>query len=197
MAEILSVDQYPEIEWSREYIHEDGDPADTFGLILFRAGENGLRLNEYRQLIPYRYDNSVRSILGFGTPGNRKLNAIAEENRPFSLDDPDRINRICALSQELTKRVYQAATAGRILDLGERLLSELRTTTSWVAGQDEKRDAGIIEELVQAQKNNILPERLEDVSQQLQELGVIEVTEGTGYRALFPKSYLKKRVISE
>ncbi len=183
MAEILTVDSYPDINWARIIIDDRGDPQYSYGLMGMRVGREGFRMNSQGQLVSYIAEGEIDSRLFWGNPGIRKLALVADSEKPFDLHEPKRINLAGELAREIITTVYQRETAQRVTNLGEELLRRLSSTVGWIH-EETRRDAGIVDELVKRQKDYLLPERLLDALHRITSLGVAQIYEVIGFTGL-------------
>lgn len=180
--EISLIERYPNINWSREGLDEHGDPMDTYGLIGIRSGPDGVLMNLAHQFVPLSKDiDNVRGRLFVGYPGSKRLVIVASPDRPFSLEDAERINQAIADSRELVTAFYQLQTAHEVTSAGNSLLVTLQTITDW-DNPSLKAGAGIIESLVKSVSASLLPDGILIAAKRMHDLGVEDLLEsGTLY----------------
>ncbi len=172
MSAEITIAQYPQINWSREYLHEDGDPADTFGLVQFRIGPTGWRMNDERLLIPYATPHMADSLLVFGSPRATMFWVYSHTDKLFSLEETERINRAGSLAQDIAVASLQIQTAERVINLGQALLRTLEDIIGVQSDPEIVREAGMIENVVTSQGRLRSPDKLLAAARGLREIGV-------------------------
>ena len=174
MSKEISIDSYPDINWSREFQNADGDPDDTFGLTAVRIGLNGWRMDQSHLLIPYSVSEAKDSVLIFGYPGRARIWAYSYEERLFDLEDAERINQVFTLSQKLSVAINQKRTAEKVIDAGRKLLQDVRSVAH-LEDPDIIRNSGMIEEFVMSQEMRLLPDNILLASKGLVDVGIKQV----------------------
>lgn len=174
MPEILSIDQYPQINWSKEEIGPEGDPVDTHGLIGLRIGPNGWRMDYQHLLTPYYAKNQTNSLLMFGHPGYTKIWVYSCEDKLFDLEDPDRINQAGIFAQNLLTADRQMIAARKVIEVGQTLLETVRQ----IAAEEDPnllKEAGIIDDFIKSQEEKLQPGNILVAARNLVVIGVKEV----------------------
>lgn len=176
MPEMVPIDRYPDINWSREYTHADGDPASSFGVTKVLIGENGLCMTYDHKLQPFVVVGVKDSRLTFGQPESRKICVTTDEETLFSLEDPQRINEALQHAKSFTAAIHVVDTARIVVTTAEKLLQTIRIGT----GEDFPdsslvEQAGVIENFIQNQRDKILPEKVVVEAQALKELRIRDI----------------------
>lgn len=177
-TEILSVDQFPDINWSTPRTHQDGDPDSTYGIIEIASNHQILRITADHQLT--KIDSTqpfVNSRLRFGKPGRPSFTLRASSSSPFSTDDSNRINHATETCRQILTTLHQMEAASKITYIGDQLLLVLRLNIGY-GSHDHLQDIGVVEDLLNRYTTSLSTERLLTNARELQELEVPLLYEG-------------------
>lgn len=175
-----------DIKWSEEYIHADGEPAYTHGLVLVRVGEEAVRLTQSQKLSCYRTPGFKSFSLWYGSPISRQIGIRFLSGDCINLEDEDQINYFNEASIGLVTAARQWQTSLGVAKIGEQFLNHLRSTIGENPDPKALKNAGIVKELLAELKNEQLPKDICSLATKLRELGAEEVEEFNGHIVYFP-----------
>lgn len=179
-SEIVLPEQFPGVNWSTSYIHEDGEPADTYGVIGALIGSSDYRMDSQHRLVVTQKDHNFRyARIRFGTPGNTTFTVFAEEDLPFNLTYPDRINDATKLVGGILTTLHQEETADRIVISGEELVRTLKSVVGF-GSSEVLNDIGLIEEVTRRYTQGFAKAKVLEDARMLKQLQVPLFYEGNG-----------------
>lgn len=171
-SEIVLPEQFPGINWSTSYIHEDGDPADTYGVIGALIGSSDYRMDSQHRLVVTQKDHNFRHArIRFGTPGNTTFTVFSEEDLPFNLTDPERINEVTKVVGGILTTLHQEETAYVMLESGEALIRTLKNVVGF-GSSETLNDIGLIEEITGRYTQGFAKAKVLEDTRMLQQLKV-------------------------
>ena len=172
MAEILSIDQYPEIDWSKPYIHEDGNPAGSYGITEVTIGSADFKLNWKHQLeLSQQEPAFIHSRIRFGFPGHTSFTMRSSEETPFSLEHPSRINESAKLVTHILTTQHQMEAADQIEQQVNKLIGILRNSVGFSTDKNVE-EIGVLENLLRKYKHETAIESTLASGRRLQELQI-------------------------
>ncbi|EKD90333.1 MAG: hypothetical protein ACD_31C00008G0005 [uncultured bacterium] len=149
MKDILTTEDFPGINWSQPYTHEDGYPASSYGVIGIDIGTSRMRMDYDHKIIVEEVDTPLRhSRLRFGYPKTASFTVRSTQDTPFNPGDSQRINQSVDAVQAVLTKLHQRETAQKVDDLGDQLKRVLRTSVGYTS-QEHLQDIGVLEDLLE------------------------------------------------
>ena len=116
MKDILTTEDFPGINWSQPYTHEDGYPASSYGVIGIDIGTSRMRMDYDHKIIVEEVDTPLRhSRLRFGCTKTASFTVRSTQDTPFNPGDSQRINQSVDAVQAVLTKLHQRETAQKLM----------------------------------------------------------------------------------
>lgn len=179
MSEIHTPDKFPGIKWAQSFINpQDKDRDFTPGIIQVTAGNLDYKLNREGQLVISETHPLIHSRVRFGIPGITNYTFRSIREKPFSLEDPNRINDASASVSGMITTLHQLETTVKVERAGEELIRALHSGVGYYA-EEHLQDIGVLAEILNKYKKDTATARLLTHAQKAYSLGVVVFYEGS------------------
>lgn len=169
----------PEINWGKNIYEPNGDLVEqkpgviriSMGGVMYRLHETPDGLNYYLTALPVDF---TYSKVFYGYRGSIHMGWSLAADRPFSFDDPDRINGTAECMQQLAETDQTQISSSRISKEGTTYLQALKK----LFGQSNPltlRRIAVLEDELQNLTSTRFHESFLKIADEMERLGLVEI----------------------